>query len=342
MLQFRNRTGFAGTFFTSPDPDGVDSVYAVVKATYTLAAAPVLVEEQQPISLQAEHYGDPAASSMRVPADLALIKPGTDVVVIGHAWTPEGRPMYYLDVSVSVGPIAKTVRVFGDRHWEQTGIGLTVSHPQTFTHMPLVWERAYGGTRDTPQGSIGDLRNPLGIGFRAPGEGAPEEGTPVANIEDPARPITTWRDTPMPAGLGPVPAHWEPRRHLAGTYDARWQTERAPYLPADFDARFFHFAPAGLATPAPLAGGEWVQLDGLSPAGRIAFPLPRHTVQIAYDVDGVLEHRTASLDAVVFLPDECCFTMVWRSVLACDRKLLKVKEIVAELADGAAEGVARV
>ena len=38
----------------------------------------------------------------------------------------------------------------------------------------------------------------------------------------------------------------------AGTYDDQWQTRRAPYLPEDFDARFFQLAPTGLVAASIL------------------------------------------------------------------------------------------
>src|SRR5690606_24653527 len=123
MLQFRTPTGLAGTIFASPDPDGIDSLYTVVKGTFDLRDGATLAEEQRPVTLAAEHYGDPLATSIRVPPDVGLIKPATDVLLVGSAHSPDGRPVHWMDVSLSVGPVRKIVRVFGDRRWEAEGLG---------------------------------------------------------------------------------------------------------------------------------------------------------------------------------------------------------------------------
>ena len=65
------------------------------------------------------------------------------------------------------------------------------------------------------------------------------EGLPVPNLEDPAAPLEQIGQTPPPACLAPIAPSWLPRRLFAGTYDERWQRTRAPYLPDDFDPRFF-------------------------------------------------------------------------------------------------------
>ena len=40
MLQFRNGTPFKGTILLLPDPDGVDTLYTVIKATFMLGESP--------------------------------------------------------------------------------------------------------------------------------------------------------------------------------------------------------------------------------------------------------------------------------------------------------------
>lgn len=36
---------------------------------------------------------------------------------------------------------------------------------------------------------------------------------------------------------------WQPRLRYAGTYDQHWMDERLPFLPEDFDLRYFQSAP---------------------------------------------------------------------------------------------------
>ncbi len=331
MLQFQNNTGFEGTLFATPDEQGVDSIYAVVKGTFDLERGLAPAEQQVPVALADEYYGEPGASSIRVPSDVGLEKPGTDVLLVGHAYPPGGRPAVYVDVWLTVGPIRKVVRVFGDRQWRSDGIGYVLTSPEPFEAMPLVWERAYGGAALDAAEPQEEPRNPVGTGFRAPGSDTPVEEIRPPNLENPYAPITGWKDRPPPACFAPICAHWEPRRSYAGTYDEAWQQQRAPSLPADFDPRFFQLAPPDQVWPGHLAGGEQVEIVGASPAGPLSFRLPAVGVRVTYVVDGSREVRPAKLDTVLIEPDAGRVVLVWRSRLACDKKVLRVESVIADL-----------
>jgi hypothetical protein len=198
--------------------------------------------------------------------------------------------------------------------------------------MPLVWERAYGGV-DTAKGEPrAEPRNPVGAGFRAPDGEKQLEGLPLPNLEDPTAPISSWKNRPTPMAFAPLAAHWEPRKSHVGTYDEAWQKNRAPYLPKDFDPRFFQVAPEGLIAPGYLKGGEVVDVAGVTPAGRLAFRLPPTRFRVEYKLDGATESPTLNLDTVLIEPDLARVILVWRTGLACDKKLLKVREITAQAA----------
>jgi hypothetical protein len=199
--------------------------------------------------------------------------------------------------------------------------------------MPLVWERAFGGSDQTEKGIVAEPRNPVGTGFRASNSLQPLGGFPLPNIEDPTAPISGWKDTPPPAGFGPVGGHWLPRASFAGTYDTEWQNNRAPFLPNDFDPRYCQIAPFGLVTPTHLVGGELVELRGASPSGVMRFTLPTVGVRATYRVDSSSEVRAALLDTVIIEPDSGHLTMVWRAALACDKKALKVREVMTHLVE---------
>jgi hypothetical protein len=337
MLQFRNDTGLEGTIFLSPDPDGVDTVYAVVKGTFALGGLAEWGEalpaaEQLPVAMAPVHHGEPDASSIRVPSDVGLEKPGTDVLLVGHAYAPGAWPVEQADVALAAGPVRRHVRVLGDRVWSGAA-GETIPRPAPFERLPLVWERAFGGTDvvdGTPQG---ELRNPVGTGFRAPDGDRPPDGVRLPNLEDPAHPILSPKDRPPPACFAPVAAHWEPRRSFAGTYDDAWQRERAPYLPTDFDPRFFQLAPPELVVPGFLQGGDPVEVLGARPGGHpLRFRLPAVRVTVAYALDAGTEARTANLDTVLVEPDEMRVVVTWRAALPCDKRALRVREVRATVA----------
>ena len=58
MLQLQNHTEFAGTMFLLPDVQGIDTVLALVKGTFNIDGALSVAEEQSPIVLSDEFYGD--------------------------------------------------------------------------------------------------------------------------------------------------------------------------------------------------------------------------------------------------------------------------------------------
>src|SRR5262249_19035840 len=160
----------------------------------------------------------------------------------------------------------------GDRVWQAGLVLTTASRPKPFATMPLVWERAFGGTdhkEGQPDRLYAEDRNPIGAGFRIANGQKKLDGLPLPNLEDPRDLIASWKGRPAPVGFSPTCPAWEPRRKLAGTYDADWLRHRIPYLPRDFDPRFFQTAPPGLAAPGHFQGGEEVEVRGATPDGLL-------------------------------------------------------------------------
>ena len=310
-----------------PNAAGVDTLYTVVKAAFRMSDPESAAEEQVPVAMADQYHGDPATSSIRGPTDVCLGKPGTDVLLVGSAWAPNGQPIWQMDVSITVGSLGKALRVSGDRVWSTRGGVGTIDWLTPFTRMPLTWERAYGGFEETESGRYMDPRNPVGTGFRAPKGTRGVDGMAVANIESHSELISSPGDRPAPAGFAPIAPHWQPRVSYAGTYDESWQSARAPYLPDDFDPRFFHVAPNGLSSSTPLEGGERVELRGVTPSGFASFYLPRRQVRVDYHVAGTVESRPGKLETVLFEPDADRFVMVWRTELQCDKRALKISKV---------------
>jgi hypothetical protein len=327
MLQFKNTTPFQGMIYLMPDPDGVDTLFTVVKATFALGERLSVAGQQLPVTWADEYYGEPGKSSIKQPSDVSLIKPGTDVLLQGSAHAPAGRPTAQMDVSLTAGPLRKTVRVFGERIWERSGPGHTISSPVPFQAMPLLWERAFGGTDSTGSELYAEARNPVGTGYRAKDGRKALDGLRLPNVEDPDALISSWKQTPPPAGFAPTCAHWQPRQSYAGSYDERWQRQRAPYLPQDFDSRFLQLSPPGLVAPGYLEAGTTVEVRGVTPSGLLRFQLPPLRVAVTYVLDHTPHVRPAHLDTVLIRPDESWLVLVWRTALQCDKKALRVNEV---------------
>lgn len=328
MLQVVNHTPFSASLSVFPDPAGVETAYAIVKATFLIARdGPVLAPQQAPLLATDVFWGDPTRSSLRAAGEFALLKPGTDVLLVGRAIAP--RPgTRVADVSVSVGPVSRTVRVFGDRHWQRTLGTWGASAPQVWERMPLRWELAYGGMAPAQGNEVPDHepRNPVGRGLVGRRQ-APEDRQPLPNLEDPAKLLSSPHDRPTPACFAPVAPAWQPRRSFAGTYDEAWIKGRAPYLPTNFDTRFFHVAPPELIVPGHLQGNEPVRLAGFSLGEPISFELPLCGLDVEFDFDGGKQPQAPKLETLLFEPDAGRFQMLWRCALAVDKKLLKLKQI---------------
>jgi len=340
MLQVDNQTPFAASLSVFPDPEGVETAYAVVKAAFRLGEAePVPIVPALPLLAADVFWGDSATTSLRAAGEFALLKPATDVLLVGRAIAP--RPgTRVAEVHLQVGPVQRTVRVFGDRHWRRSGGGWRASDPAEWDRMPLRWELAFGGVgQPASEGEPSEFeaRNPVGRGFLGRKQ-SPVEGQPLPNLEDPAHPITDPHDRPPPCGLGPIAPTWQPRRGFAGTYDDAWTRERAPYLPADFDPRFFQVAPPALVAPAFLQGGEPVRLSGVSQGGPIAFALPEAGLELAWHFDGRSLPATPHLETVMLEPDQGRLQMLWRAALPVDKRLLRLSRLAVRSRRWQADG----
>jgi hypothetical protein len=286
----------------------------VVKATYDIGPEGlVLAEEQVPVNVTGEAWGEPGESSYKYEPEVALFKVATDVALVGHAHAPEKDSREVL-VGLQVGPVKKVVRVVGDRVWYR-GLGsISATRPLPFERIPLVYERAFGGwDRTDPARPAFEPRNPVGVGFRASPRHF-EENLRLPNLEDPAQPLQRFGQVVAPMGFGFISPHWQPRAALAGTYDEVWDKQRRPLLPKDFDRRFFNAASPGLVVPGYLHGGEPVILTHASRRGRLSFALPRVTprvtVQLADSRDAQPELR---LDTVIVDTDVHRVFLLWRA-----------------------------
>lgn len=333
------------------DRDG-EKLCAMVKATFELPAVPARgarsTSRDGPFEIAPKArrrglrpadvpWGDPAVSSIRYPADFCLRKPGTDVVVVATAYAPEGKAVPRFDVGVRAGPLSKVLRVCGLRVWEAGGRGL--SAPRNLTQLEMRYDFAFGGCDATDLERIVEHpHNPVGRGIAS--DVASLTHKPGPQIEDPGFPIENVSHRHPPAGICAIGRHWEPRRGLWGTYDARWVEERAPLLPADFDDRANLCASPGLSSRTPFRGGEEVSLSNLHRGGGgLSFTLPRVGVEITFR-DKPLARAEApvrpALDTVLVdtMPVKggpvATLELVWRAAIPAPRRLADCEIVVRE------------
>jgi hypothetical protein len=328
MLQLKNHTPFSAGFALFPNAQGIDTLYTMVKATFQIGPQWTLAKHQ-PEPQQADNYWNkPENSSLRFASDYHIGKSGTDILMTGYACAPQEQAVRSLDVHVSVGTVNKTLRVFGDRFWNR---GL-ITHPETFTKMPLVYERAFGGA-DVHNGisRSSEERNPIGCGYAGEKSLQEMDGMPLPNIECPQQLISHYTDRPTPAGVAPISPAWLPRAQYAGTYDEQWQQTRAPYLPNDFDLRFLNVAHPDLIYPGFLVGGESVAIHGMHPMGALTFNLPYVKLRNKLTISDVEKSCDFVLETLALDPNQLQLSLTWRSAYECDKQALKISQINVSL-----------
>lgn len=325
-----NHSRFAATLNETFDAQCRHWYVVVVAATFEVPPGkpPRPVEPQPEVQAADEYQGDPARSSVIREGEFAPEKPTADVIVIGSAHAPGGRPAESVVVSLRVGTMHKTLRVSGNRTWRGGVLGLTPSAPEPFRTMPVIYERAFGGVDERGPQPEWEMRNPSGVGFRGAPPADPALETEVPNIEYPSTPISSVRDRPAPAGFGVVAKSWLPRSAFGGTYDEAWVKNQYPMLPDDFDPRFYQSAPADQQLTA-VRGGETVELLNMTPEGAWRFTLPVLNVPADFWYPG--RHTSAKLrvDTIILEPDAYRVSLLARTkvMMARNRSPLDVVSV---------------
>ncbi len=335
MWTVGNLTPFATGSTAVIDKHGARHWVVAVKATFSILpdGSTEIADEQPEPLLMPEYFGEPGASSLRYEADLVDGKPGTDVLVLGTAYAPEGKPCTKMNVGLRFGSLQKSLTVYGDRVYERNRAGLPeVSAPVPFLEMPIVYERAFGGfDQEDPNPQLQKMffPNPVGCGVAA--KSSRLLGKPVANIEFPDG---AHRKNEAP-GFGPLCSYWDPRRRYQGTYDGAWVQSQKPLLPLDYDPRINMCAPVDQQVEPHLRpGGVEVMLVGLTRGGRLGFRLPDpyfgfRTHFGSYTKRPPVEHR-AQLHTVIIEPDYPRVSMVWHTRLSCGNAIDDIDQTTVE------------
>ena len=327
-----NNTPLASAEAVLTDGEGKELYVVIAKASFRWRSDGALesIDPAVPIADTDRFAGPPAITGLLTAGERTLPKPRVDVLIEGEIVL--GAPAEQVDCTLEIGDrLLKTLRVFGDRHWRQGATGSMVpSRPRPFVRMPIDWRHSLGGT-DASDPSCVDLRNPVGRGMHR--RAASLEGHPLPNFEDPRAPITDARKLPVPVGWGAIAPHWQPRSSLAGTYDARWQEERFPLLPVDYNPAFLNAAPFDQQLDHYPPGAE-VHLSGFTPRRRERFILPELAPPVIVVDGGTIIEVSSRVDTIVIEPLEQRLSLVARAVHAPRDVEALATAFLGPLADG--------
>ncbi|WP_437882963.1 DUF2169 family type VI secretion system accessory protein [Pseudomonas sp. LRF_L74] len=342
-MRIDNRSGFPHAWFEKTGPGGVVYDVLVLRGTFALRGDNRRLEradEQAPIVYADEYDGHPEAnplqSVLRREGDLTLFKPASDVYITGTAHAEGGHAQPAWLAGIRIGNRRKLVRLHGPRRFLREGQAWRLSEAEPTTQVPLDYRHAFGGcyslaaTEQGPLERVYNPENPAGCGWlptdadlQALSPEAAElvrqwrdglDELPAPQIEDPQAPLASPYDALPVQGLAPLARWCQSRLQYAGTYDERWQAERHPLLPEDFDERFYQAAPSDQVQPGYLAGDEHVSLLGLLPEGLSHFRLPGIVALAALTpFRGPVKKGALVLDTLAIDLDTRLVSLVWRA-----------------------------
>jgi len=329
-MQLVNQTPLPATVTVTRLSDTERGGIVTAKATFRFGQGWTELDTQAPVALSLEPQTT-ALGLMPPDQPCLAVDDRFEVVILGCAHAPGGEPVTEMRVAVTVGDVRRELVVIGDRRWVRQHGGVVMSPPVPFTHMPLTWERAFGGRCpiEIDEGAfvvIADPMNPAGRGYdverdaRAQAEflGVPA-GFPrydydrlLPNLERPDERITMPDDSPPPGCWATRPMDSGLRAHhiLDGATDRPTSVAEANSLEAVVQT-LRSACDEWVIEPPP--GGAQVTLEGMRPEGEVSFPLPRLTVQADYcmgDRRGALPLRAQQL---LLLPEEQRLVMTYRA-----------------------------
>ncbi|MDI1475990.1 DUF2169 domain-containing protein [Polyangium sp. y55x31] len=232
------------------DERGSLVVTVIAKATYTFApgdAAPLDV----PVPLQEEdgHWDDDPTRSVHAPSDFAPFKPRAEVIIVGSAYAPEGRPARSIAARIVVGSVDKTIEAWGPRRFRADG---SVEEAPLQTRFSLRYEYAAGGP---------GTDNPAGIDLSRSALLGP---VPVPQLVPHLHEITSLHEHIPRAGFGPIAAAWPVRAGLLGERERTWLGRSDAFaLPKTLPRQYFLVAPEDQRLERPLEPNETIIAENL-------------------------------------------------------------------------------
>lgn len=334
-MELINATDMNAAHTIGLDPDGRERVVVVIKGTFSIpqkGCEPVLLDTQEPIVMADVHTGEPGKSAVLYESEFAPFKPYCDVLLNGSAYSPGVEPDEYVQVALQVGSWNKQFYVFGERHWKRWGPFIWPSSPMPFKKTPISYDFAYGGSDPHPHNK--DIckaheMNPVGVGYLPYSKGSLLEDKCIANTSFNSYSSAGRKNGHRkPFAFGSLVRNSAERVKWAGTYDDQWLEDVFPFLPHDFDPRYYQSAPEDQQIDYP-EGGETVVLINLTPDCTREFVLPAITVPVEFcPLDNEPEKMTAFLDTILFEPDAERFMLVWRASYPIKRDIFEMGQIV--------------
>lgn len=280
-MKLRSHIDFPGFLFRQYNPHGELNVAATVSALFDIVDGINLSPsaEQRDIQLVDEFsIFDGETDILLRQADFVPFKTSTDVTALAISSSPGAQARPSWQAGIGIDGYEKVLNVHGPRNWQHIRKhGWHLSQSEPVASVPIDYVRAFGGPIITDGVETGDVHqfNPLGPGVLSEKQSNTDLLFAAPQIEDQRAPIADpFRDY-LPEGLAPIHPAWAFRRRFAGSYDETWLETQHPFLPPDFDYRFYNCAHPTLSFGPFLSGAETVRVANLHHIfAQMSFTLP--------------------------------------------------------------------
>jgi hypothetical protein len=264
----------------------------VARITYRLERGWLRLDDEQPWLVDKAEWEGPLGP---MPPDDCFIRGGIDLMIFGSARALGGRPRPRIDVRVALGSFATGVDVYGERVWA-AGFGREPSPtaPVPFVERPLTLANAFGGKQQWDGLEVPFVSNPEGKGYYTEVKQAIDR--PLPNLEDPKRPIQSWKDQPDPVATGLCPHAFGPRLQRSVEHDERGRITRIKPL-------FFNHAFPDFVAPGVAPGDRFVA-TGVHADGPIDFAVPAPPLAARIVIGSADVVRPLAIDQIGLLPDQ--------------------------------------
>ena len=197
----------------------------VIKAGYAInieTGALTLLTKKPAIEGVDKHAADPLKSALIAATECSPPKVGGEFYILGATLTPPSGDTTAAEASIALTysngrKFNKTIRVVGKRQWQGNWVMPSISKPEPLAPISLGYENAYGGSdaeASPKEKQPTHLANYAGKGYLTDTKRC--TGVELPQLET-APYINSPSDRPQPAGFGPLPAFWAPRRAEQGT-----------------------------------------------------------------------------------------------------------------------------
>lgn len=334
-MELLNASKLAAAYTLGMGSDGRESLVVLTKGTFNLpldGRVASLADAQQPLLMADTFLGEPGLSAPLQEMDFAPVKPCCDVLVRGKAYAPAGRPVTQLTAGIRIGRVSKAFSVLGPRQWQQGIMGVAPGAPQPFVEQDISYAQAFGGAHPTlnaPEMLRCYPHNPSGCGwYPSDIDSTGIVARPMPNTEELGKPIDSPSGDFRPMALGPIGRSWPQRVRFAGTYDDAWLADCFPFLPGDFDNRYFQAAPEDQQADY-LRGGEDVLLLNLTPQERAGFRIPEMDVPVTFFLKkGGHETVRGVIDTLLIDTDARQVQLTWRVSRPLRRNLFEIAQVL--------------